>query len=181
VSEIIDYTGRKVWIISDCHFFHSKIILYCNRPFLDEEGNPDVEKMNVTMYTNWNNTVNDEDIVFYLGDLCIGKNKREMAIIIDENLSGEKYYLVGNHDHEKMIPNKMIKNRVHYILYKGLKIALSHYPPNTIQWEADILCYGHVHQNSRDVYNSFNCSVENINYTPISLDEIIENLIERNK
>jgi len=180
-----DFSDRGFFAISDYHFYHRNIIKYCNRPFHDEHGNPDIEKMNMTLFENWNKIIGKDDHVFFLGDFTLGFQKEEVAKILDENLLGNKQYLIGNHDHPNMIPGKMIKQKVHYVLYKGLKIAMSHYPPkgeNSIKWDADILLFGHVHNNSNfESYNTYNCCVEMNEYKPKHIDDILEILIKRNE
>lgn len=54
------FDGSKVFFTSDTHFYHGNIIRFCNRPFKD------VEVMNETIISNWNNTVGQDDIVFHL-------------------------------------------------------------------------------------------------------------------
>ena len=50
------FDGSKVFFTSDTHFYHGNIIRFCNRPFKD------VEMMNETIISNWNNTVSQDDI-----------------------------------------------------------------------------------------------------------------------
>ena len=45
------FDGSKVFFTSDTHFYHGNIIRFCTRPFKD------VEVMNETIISNWNNTV----------------------------------------------------------------------------------------------------------------------------
>lgn len=52
------FDGSKVFFTSDTHFYHGNIIRFCNRPF------EDVEMMNETIISNWNNTVGLDDTVF---------------------------------------------------------------------------------------------------------------------
>lgn len=52
------FDGSKVFFTSDTHFYHGNIIRFCNRPFKD------VEMMNETIISNWNDTVGQDDIVF---------------------------------------------------------------------------------------------------------------------
>ena len=54
------FDGSKVFFTSDTHFYHGNIIRFCNRPFKD------VEMMNETIISNWNDTVGQDDIVFHL-------------------------------------------------------------------------------------------------------------------
>jgi len=180
-----DLTDKGFYVISDTHFYHGNIIKYCNRPFVDTHGNPDVETMNMVLFDNWNRTVGKTDKIFHLGDFTMGFQKKQVSKILDENLNGDKKYLVGNHDFPKMIPGKMIKDKVHYVMYKGLKIAMSHYPhkgENAINWDADILLFGHIHNNSNfEDHNTYNCCVEQNDYKPIHIDDVIKKLIKRNE
>lgn len=70
------FDGSKVFFTSDTHFYHGNIIRFCNRPFKD------VEVMNETIISNWNNTVGQDDIVFHLGDFCLG-GSAEWTKILD--------------------------------------------------------------------------------------------------
>ena len=61
----------KIYFIADTHFNHKNILEYCNRPFAD------VEEMNKILVNNWNDTVKHDDVVYMLGDFCMG-NKQEI-------------------------------------------------------------------------------------------------------
>ena len=84
------FDGSKVFFTSDTHFYHGNIIRFCNRPF------EDVEMMNETIISNWNNTVGLDDTVFHLGDFCLG-GSAEWTKILDR-LNGKIYLILGNHD-----------------------------------------------------------------------------------
>lgn len=73
------------YFTSDTHFYHGNIIRFCNRPF------EDVEMMNETIISNWNNTVGLDDTVFHLGDFCLG-GSAEWTKILDR-LNGKIYLL----------------------------------------------------------------------------------------
>lgn len=60
------FDGAKVFFTSDTHFTHANIIRFCSRPFKN------VEEMDETMIANWNRVVGENDIVFHLGDFCMG-------------------------------------------------------------------------------------------------------------
>lgn len=68
IEKIMNYRfdGSRVFFTSDTHFNHTNIIRFCNRPFKD------VSHMNETIISNWNRVVGPEDIVFHLGDFCLG-------------------------------------------------------------------------------------------------------------
>lgn len=56
------YEIISTFFIADTYFNHSKIIKYCNRPFISSE-----EQTN-KLIENWNSVVKDNDTVFVLGD-----------------------------------------------------------------------------------------------------------------
>ena len=60
------FDGSRVFFTSDTHFNHTNIIRFCSRPFKD------VAHMNETIISNWNRVVGSGDIVFHLGDFCLG-------------------------------------------------------------------------------------------------------------
>jgi len=80
----------KIWFSSDHHFHHENIIKYCNRPFYT------VEQMNREMIQRWNETVQPEDTVYYLGDFSLGKI--EVVEPTVKSLHGKKLLIAGNHD-----------------------------------------------------------------------------------
>lgn len=75
------FDGSKVFFTSDTHFYHGNVIRFCNRPF------ENVEMMNETIISNWNNTVGLDDTVFHLGDFCLG-GSAEWTKILDR-LNGQ--------------------------------------------------------------------------------------------
>lgn len=81
---------NKIWFTSDTHFFHNKIIEYCQRPFAN------VEEMNNELIYRWNQVVRNDDVVFHLGDFCLGKAKKWNSIL--DKLNGKICLILGNHD-----------------------------------------------------------------------------------
>lgn len=119
------------WFTADCHFHHTNIIKYCNRPFAT------VEQMNEVLISNWRNTVKPDDIVFHIGDFCFA-NKEITGRIINV-LTGNIIFLKGNHEgHPKSIIESLI------IRYEGHSIHLNHYPERANPLMVS-LC-GHVHE-----------------------------------
>ena len=123
------FDGSRVFFTSDTHFNHTNIIRFCNRPFKD------VSHMNETIIANWNRVVGPEDIVFHLGDFCLG-GSAEWTNILDR-LNGKIYLISGNHDIKNLRQN-YTKYFEHiamqmYIEVDKQKIYLNHCP---------FLCYG---------------------------------------
>ena len=118
------FDGNKVFFTSDTHFYHGNIIRFCNRPFKD------VDMMNETIISNWNNTVGQDDIVFHLGDFCLG-GSAEWTKMLDR-LNGRIYLIMGNHD-LKNIRQGYIDKFEHVAMQTHIevgkqKIYLNHYP-----------------------------------------------------
>ena len=165
---------RKVYLISDTHFNHANIIKYCNRPFAN------VEEMDKTIIKNWNNIVRDKDIVYFLGDFVLSKNKTKKAKELIELLNGEIIFIKGNHD--------KFGEKFKIIEYNDYKFMLIHNPDSSLTFNFDgWVIHGHHHGNYLDEYpfiNPFkkriNVSVEVLDYKPVSLDLIIK-LIEKEK
>lgn len=108
--------NMKVYIISDTHFNHTKLIEYENRP----------ANFNDIIIANWNKVVNDHDLVIHLGDVILGRNSELQSIL--SRLNGTKVLCRGNHDHESMqwYMERGFDFVCDYFIYKNL--AFSHAP-----------------------------------------------------
>lgn len=84
----------KHFATSDTHFGHKNIIRYCNRPF------DTVDAMNEHMIMRWNSVVEDDDVVWFLGDFAFMKPQEAFAIF--SRLRGQINIVPGNHD-EKIL------------------------------------------------------------------------------
>ena len=177
---------RKIWISSDHHFGHTntweKFKLDDGSPMRPFKSN---DEMNQTMIDNHNSVVSDEDLCLFLGDVCFNGG------VYDEimpQLKGAKYLIRGNHD--RLLEGRY---REHFQRVLGIYIrdrfAFTHVPIHTqslARWTANI--HGHLHANTvtKQVYTKkwfgkaiqvpdpryINCSVEQINYTPVLFDDI---------
>jgi len=161
-----DYLMSKIFVISDTHFCHEKIIDYASRPFSS------CAEMDSAIVKNWNSVVKDNDIVFHLGD--IGFSRRSQLIEILKNLKGRKKLVKGNHD---IFPDSFyLDNGFEWVSKYPIIVndfyILSHAPV----WLSPVMPYvnihGHIHQNKLEYDGYVNVSVEHINYTPILLDKI---------
>lgn len=173
-----------IYLISDCHFNHSRILEYesITRPFST------IEDMNETIVRNWNNTVVDEDTVYVLGDFCMGGIDTIMEYV--PRLAGKDIILIrGNHDTDKRIAiyESLGIEVVDFkqIEYKGILFCMSHYP----MWNEEmsksitkngkramIWCYGHVHSAAPIRYHdgSFHVGVDTNNLTPVNIEDIYQ-------
>jgi calcineurin-like phosphoesterase family protein len=117
------FDGSGVFFTSDTHFNHTNIIRYCQRPFND------VAEMNETLIGNWNQTVGNEDIVFHLGDFCIG-SAAEWSQILDR-LNGKIYLILGKHDYRQWtMPNDITEYKSVQDVNRGMLPWLYAESPN---------------------------------------------------
>jgi len=158
----------KVYVVADTHFGHANVLRYESRPF------PDVEKMDVGMAFGWNNVVGKDDIVYHLGDFCMGPAAQ--IVPYRARLNGRIFLVKGNHDSRK--------DRVYFeagfervydksILVDGC--ILSHAPiysdPNAPHDFVNI--HGHVHGNPAfpTIARHSRCvSVERTGYVPMRFE-----------
>jgi len=157
--------ARRVYLISDLHLGHANIIRYCNRPFRN------VGEMNRTLIRNWNAVVEPENTVFFLGDLCFGRDSGTPESWL-KRLAGQIVFIRGSHDNG--IPED--STFLYEIVSVGsLLLYLVHNAYDAPQdWDGWIV-HGHNH-NKRPFIDGkrINVSAEVIGYRPISLAAIID-------
>lgn len=91
-----------MWFTSDLHFGHKNVIQYENRPFHI------AEEMDRALIDNWNDTVDDYDTVYVLGDFCMNK---ALVKKYGKQLKGFKRIVPGNHDSCFNLANKSPEKR----------------------------------------------------------------------
>ena len=167
------------YYISDTHFFHTKIIQMCSRPYSN------CEEMNLDLIKKWNKKVRNEDEIYFLGDFSY-KGTLEQSIEILKQLNGKKYFVKGNHDDGEFIDYITKNNLVEWvkdyaeIIDNERRVVLCHYPIEDWNWQysGSYHLFGHIHNNTRHNYKvfekRFNVSCEVIGYEPKTLDELIE-------
>lgn len=188
-----NFKGENLYFTADSHFNHANIIKFCNRPFNS------VEQMNETLIDNWNQVVGKDDIVFHLGDFCLG-GAAEWTKLLDR-LNGKIYLILGNHD-LKNIRQGFIQRFEHvalqmFITVDKQKMYLSHYPFLCFEggykdiWQL----FGHVHTRKNNtgidaerlqyLYpTQYDVGADNNNFKPVSFEEvkaIIDRQVEQQK
>ena len=162
---------EKIYLFSDVHFDHGNIIKYCHRPFNT------TNQMNRELLSNWNDAVNENDVVYYLGDMTYGRKRRPIDYWLGR-LNGKIFYVRGNHDKDVITHATIISDRFG-IKYKDYNFLLMHDPHRPFGYEGWII-HGDKHNNNLKDYPFINqknktvnvCS-EVVNYTPLNLDTII--------
>ena len=179
----------KVFFTADMHFGHENVIKFDKRPF------ETVEKMDAELIRRWNAKVGKGDLVYVLGDMfwC----NAETAIPILDKLNGQKFLIQGNHDrcNDNRFKKKFVKVTEYLEVEDGDKrVVLCHYPIPCFKnhFYGWYHLYGHVHNSfearmmehdkflMQELYGKqcemFNvgCMMPYMNYTPRTLDEIIQ-------
>lgn len=172
----------SVWLTSDTHFGHGKIVELGNRPF------PSVEHMDAEMMGRWNERVRPDDEVFHLGDFALAPAKRVKEI--REKLNGRIYLIVGNHDSRKAAReagfDMVVEGPLTYCPFRyGPRYFMSHVPhPLDVNdrdnrgvaapAKTDLHFCGHVHYRWKRIRNVINVGVDQWDYAPVSLNELVE-------
>ena len=169
----------RIWVLSDPHFNHENVIRYSNRPYAS------VREMDEAIIANWNRVVDDEDLVLCLGDFCFGT--KDNIPYYTQRLKGRKILIKGNHDRSRRLYFEAGFKDVmsDFVLNPGqarnkTTILFSHKPRMGLRSDVNNI-HGHIHDQQLDptyfdLNHFFNVSVENINYTPIDLQEIIKRM-----
>lgn len=166
------YNGRNVWIWSDIHFGHKNIIKYSGRPF------PNVDLMNKCLVGNYINVVQENDIVFWLGDITFGDVQGINKLL--SQLPGHKIHIIGNHDMDSKGKLNNLKFDEQYSCLvidiedvdTEYQLLLTHYPLDIVP-ERCVNVHGHIHQHTLMPYN-INVCVEHTNYTPKHMKQVLE-------
>ena len=154
---------NQVFFISDTHFGHRNICKY--RP---EFQTP--EEHDEYIIERWNSVLTKaKQQVWCLGDMCI-KNKYYDFHKLMDRLNGTIHVITGNHCHLPAYGHPKI--HVEGGLTKRYGFWISHAPihPDELRGRRNI--HGHVHYKSVADDRYINVCCENINYTPIDIDEL---------
>lgn len=168
----------NIFICSDHHFGHEKTCSVFKR----SDGTPlrpfaNAEEMNEEMIKRHNAMVRPHDKCYFLGDVVI--NKKFLPLL--NELHGKRKILIkGNHDiFDLDLYSQFFADIRSYHVMSGL--ILSHIPIHKESMDRfGVNCHGHLHANIINDPFYVNCSMEQLNYTPISLDEL-RNRIKKNQ
>jgi len=170
----------KTHVIGDNHFYHANIIRYCDRhPENRKDRFFDVEEMNEYMISAWNQTVDRNDEVIHAGDFALCRYYDQLEAVF-KRLNGRISLILGNHDcHSKLTKERLYRvgfQRIEEkeIILRDQKIIITHQPIRNPDpdW---FNIHGHIHDKKSLLPNQFNVSVEQNNYRPFLLQDIIDN------
>ncbi len=137
------------------------------------------------MIERWNSVVTDADKVYHLGDVLMDKKKFHLL----SRLRGHKRLVRGNHDiHPTALYYEHFEEihgcRVFAGMPNKIRIAATHVPIHPecgSRWTMNV--HGHLHSNNLMLGHKkdpryFNVSVEQVDYTPIPMEVLIDHVME---
>lgn len=172
-----------IWLTSDTHFGHDKEFLYKPRGFNS------ILKHDEAIIKNWNEVVDDKDIVYHLGDVMLNDNEYGLECL--KRLKGSIYILPGNHDTKRRIElykanGVNVLGFTERLEYKKYTLYLSHYPTLTSNLEGSsrlrehvINLFGHTHQTTifyNEIPFMYHVGLDSHNCFPVSIDKAIEDM-----
>lgn len=168
-----------IWFTSDTHFGHRNILKHNSetRPY------DDVDQMNESMISAWNDRVSKNDVIYHLGDFALTNKTKAQEIL--GRLNGQKHLIMGNHD--KGVANKIIGwssiQAYKEISIDKRKIVLFHYAMRV--WNCShhgaFHLYGHSHGSLPDILSSrsMDVGVDATGQIAVSYEEVRERLEKR--
>ncbi|WP_390451247.1 metallophosphoesterase family protein, partial [Chryseobacterium sp. Alg-005] len=167
----------NIFFTADHHFGHANIIKFSERPF------ESLEHMNEELIKRWNERIKENDTVYHLGDVSLGKPDFTKEIL--DRLNGKIHLIKGNHEYSAL----RVQDRFEWIKdYAEIyiedeevktgkqKITLLHYSMRTWNgshrgsWQL----YGHSHGTLPDdkMSLSLDVGVDCHNFYPVSYEEV---------
>lgn len=167
------------WFVADLHFEHPGIVKerdgVRNRPFTS------VEEHDETVIVRWNERVGPADKVYVIGDVCMKKaGLAKMA-----RLNGQKHLVKGNHDiYELEDYAKYFYQVSAYRVFQKEEFLACHMPVHPMEMgRFKFNVHGHLHDKvvtlEDEVWGNkpdprYLCvSLEQFNYAPVSMDEVL--------
>ena len=163
----------EVYFVADSHFSHENLITKIK----DRTEFSSIEEHDETLIANWNTKVSPGDLVYHLGDFSWGKPE-----LYVDRLAGQIQLIRGNHDKRSTKIYEMYfswvsgKYQGRMVKTGGHQFFLSHYPMRS--WPGKhrgvYHLFGHTHGSVKPLLGSVDVSVDCWNYTPVSVDELIQ-------
>lgn len=132
------FDADEVMFTADTHFGHDNIIKYCNRPFRD------TYHMDEILIEYWNEVVDEDQVVFHLGDFAF-KKKGNIPNLLNR-LNGDIVLIQGNHDHSKDLKHFKKLHDIAEVVVGEQRIIMCHYAMT--RWNHSFRGSWHIHGHS---------------------------------
>ena len=167
--ELDEGAFTTVWVWSDLHLGHDNIIRYANRPVRD------AAEMDAVLYRNWARTVEDDDLLLFVGDIAMRKAVGEHTWETFRASRGRaKQLVVGNHD---LTGSGVLRVDGFDDICSTLNVdgdpplAFTHMPLAEVP-VGFVNVHGHTHDETPRRSRHINVSVEQLDYRPVALGRI---------
>lgn len=170
-----EVTMSEIFLCSDHHFGHANIIKFEDEAGIRHRPFESLTEMHETIIHRHNSVVTKRDVVYFVGDVSF--NKKYLPLLNEMN-GKHKYLVKGNHDCFGASEYLKYFNDIYGVIKKH-DVVITHVPihPDSLdRWKLN--CHGHLHNdkildpNGLEDPRYYNVSMENIDYRPISIDEI---------
>lgn len=166
----------KIWLITDTHFGHDKMVEFCGR-------DPDFSQI---ILKNLCNIIWDDSIIIHLGDVCIGNDAHWHDEFLGSTAGAMRRILIrGNHDRKS---NSWYLNAGWNFIAEtisdtmfGKNVLLSHFPIKDTGYDINI--HGHFHNSDHRSHEADFLAIknpkhkllaiENTNLKPVKLQEFL--------
>ncbi len=153
----------KVFIISDHHFGHKKVL-----DFESSREGDTIEEHDRILIEKHNSVIKKKDTVWFLGDVCF---QGELLLEYIPQMNGTINLVLGNHDIYDLELYQSVFNKVKAIQpYKGG--VLTHVPIHNgslDRWKINY--HGHLHSTPAFSEQHINCCVEHCEGFPRTLEQ----------
>ena len=157
----------EVYFMGDGHFAHRNILQY--RPEFRT-----IKQHNDTIIDNINAVVTKRDKMFFMGDWVFDESALEL---IERIHCPNKHLVLGNHDDYNVDFKRVFKWVSGPIKYK--EFWLTHIPVHPLELRGKKNIHGHMHRAKINDTRFFCTSAEQLDYRPISLQQIRRLMNER--
>lgn len=162
-------TDRNIWVISDLHLQHEKILTWDN----GRTEFSSIKEMDECLLDNWNEVVNPQDIVYNLGDVFFGN--RTTFIDLWRKFQGRKRLIVGNHDDIKFLAPHFQKIQM-WRMFPEFGVVLSHVPIHECSFKEKgphmVNVHGHTHRWGSPPGDYVSVCCELTGYKPVNIEDI---------
>ena len=173
---------RRVWLITDTHFNHDKMVDMCGRP---KDFN---ERIGAALARN----CQEGDTLYHLGDVAFYDAKAAHDKWIAP-LPCAKVLCLGNHDKK---PDGWFRSNGWDLVVRGValrmagvKLFLSHYPTDAVPAGTDVHVHGHQHNYGASGFLKpysesaaeirYLLAIEHTKYAPILLGDVANQFKQR--
>lgn len=128
-----------------------------------------------------NRVIDKHKVLYILGDVGSSDDYLHLKKFLGKLNTRRIYLLLGNHDNEKYFEQLKKEHviidydKIFQLKCHRIHFTLCHYP--IFEWEGffknGIHLYGHTHNNIQLGWKSMDVGIDNIGYTPISVDEVV--------